>query len=73
MRHLDALIDQVSTGDAPWRSNDALRRAALLDALQADELDGLPAGEGVPAADDSFDLRANGLADLAKLLAPGTG
>jgi hypothetical protein len=43
MRRLDAMIGQVSTGDAPWRSNDALRRAALLDALQAAGLDGLPA------------------------------
>jgi len=30
-------------------------------------------GEGIPAADDSFDVHATSLADLAKLLAPGTG
>ena len=30
-------------------------------------------GEGIPAADDSFDVSAGSLADLAELLAPGTG
>jgi 2-haloacid dehalogenase len=30
-------------------------------------------GEGIPAADDSFDVYAKSLADLAELLAPGTG
>jgi 2-haloacid dehalogenase len=40
---LDALTDQVRAGEAPWRSNDALRRAALDDAVRAVGLDGLPA------------------------------
>jgi 2-haloacid dehalogenase len=44
MRRLDVMISLISTGDAPWRSNDALRRAALLDALRTAGLDGLPAG-----------------------------
>ena len=31
-------------------------------------------GEGIPAADDSFDVHATSLADLANLIAPpGTG
>jgi 2-haloacid dehalogenase len=30
-------------------------------------------GEGIPAADDSFDVSAESLADLAELLAPGAG
>lgn len=42
MRRLDAMISLISTGDAAWRSNDALRRAALLDALRTAGLDGLP-------------------------------
>jgi 2-haloacid dehalogenase len=44
IRHLDAMVSQVSTGDAPWRSNDALRRAALLGALRTAGLDGFPPG-----------------------------
>src|ERR1019366_8425499 len=43
-RRLDALTDQVVAGEAPWRSNDALRRAALHDAAGATGLAGLPAG-----------------------------
>jgi 2-haloacid dehalogenase len=43
MRCLDALIDQVRTGEAPWRSSQVLRRAALDDAARATGLDGLPA------------------------------
>ena len=43
-RRLDALTGQVGAGEAAWRSNDALRRAALQDAASAIELDGLPAG-----------------------------
>jgi 2-haloacid dehalogenase len=43
-RWLDALTDQVVAGEAPWRSNDALRRAALHDAAGATGLAGLPAG-----------------------------
>ena len=42
-RRLDALTDQVVAGEAPWRSNDALRRAALPDAAGATGLAGLPA------------------------------
>jgi 2-haloacid dehalogenase len=42
MRCLDALIDQVRTGEAPWRSSQVLRRAALDDAARAARLDGLP-------------------------------
>ena len=38
---LDALIAEVSAGEAPWRSNDELRRVALLDAARAADLDGL--------------------------------
>ena len=44
MRRLDAMISLISTGDAARRSNDALRRAALLDALRIAGLDGLPPG-----------------------------
>src|ERR1017187_8616262 len=44
MRRLDAMVSKVSTGDAPWRSNDALRRAALLDALRTAGLEGLAPG-----------------------------
>ena len=44
MRRLDAMVSQVSTGDAPWRPNDALRRAALLDALRTSGLEGLAPG-----------------------------
>jgi 2-haloacid dehalogenase len=36
----DALTAQLAAGEAPWRSNDALRRAALHEAAAAD-LDGL--------------------------------
>lgn len=42
-RRLDDLTGQVVAGQAPWRSNDALRRAALHDAVGAAGLDGLPA------------------------------
>ena len=41
MRCLDALIDQVRTGEAPWRSSQVLRRAALDDAVRAAGPDGL--------------------------------
>jgi 2-haloacid dehalogenase len=41
-RRVDALTSQISSGAAPWRSNDALRRAALRDAAAATGLDGLP-------------------------------
>jgi 2-haloacid dehalogenase len=43
MRCLDALIDQVRTGEVPWRSSQLLRRAALDDAARAAGLHGLPA------------------------------
>src|ERR1017187_9130806 len=39
-RRQDALTDQVVAGEAPWRSNDALRRAALHDAAGATGLAG---------------------------------
>ncbi|HUZ23051.1 MAG TPA: haloacid dehalogenase type II [Streptosporangiaceae bacterium] len=39
-RRADALTAQVAAGEAPWRSNDALRRAALHEAAAADP-DGL--------------------------------
>jgi 2-haloacid dehalogenase len=42
LRRLDALTSQVAAGEAPWRSNDALRRAALLEAAGMTGLDGLP-------------------------------
>jgi 2-haloacid dehalogenase len=42
-RRLDALTGEVAAGDAPWRSNDALRRAALHEAAAAAEPGGLPA------------------------------
>src|SRR5580704_12285014 len=42
-RRTEALISQVAAGEAPWRPNDAIRRAALLDAVQAAGLHGLPA------------------------------
>jgi 2-haloacid dehalogenase len=38
---LEALIAEVSAGEAPWRSNDELRRVALLDAAQDGDLDEL--------------------------------
>jgi 2-haloacid dehalogenase len=34
-RRVEALTGQVAAGEAPWRSNDALRRDALLEALRA--------------------------------------
>lgn len=42
-RRVDALTDAVAAGDAPWRSNDALRRAALHEAAAAVEPGELPA------------------------------
>jgi 2-haloacid dehalogenase len=42
-RRTAALVSQVAAGKAPWRANDALRRAALLEAVQAAGLPGLPA------------------------------
>jgi 2-haloacid dehalogenase len=42
-RRADALTGEIAAGKAPWRSNDALRRAALLDAAAAAGLDGVPA------------------------------
>jgi 2-haloacid dehalogenase len=38
---VDELIGQIAAGEAPWRSNDELRRIALLDAVQAADLDDL--------------------------------
>jgi 2-haloacid dehalogenase len=42
-RRTEILISEVAAGTAPWRPNDALRRAALLEAVQGDGLEGLPA------------------------------
>jgi 2-haloacid dehalogenase len=42
-RRLDALTALAIAGEIPWRSNDALRRAALHEAAGATD-DGLPAG-----------------------------
>jgi 2-haloacid dehalogenase len=39
----DALTGAIAAGDAPWRPNDAIRRAALLDAAAAAGLAGVPA------------------------------
>ena len=38
---VDELIAQIAAGEAPWRSNDELRLVALLDAVQAVDLDEL--------------------------------
>lgn len=38
---VDDLIGRVAAGGAPWRSNDELRRIALLDAVQSADLDDL--------------------------------
>jgi 2-haloacid dehalogenase len=35
MRRHDSLISEIAAGHEPWRSNDALRRASLLDAVEA--------------------------------------
>jgi hypothetical protein len=60
MRCLDALIDQVRTGEAPWRSSQVLRRAALDDAARAAGLDGLPPAvlNDLARAAHPWDLRA---------------
>lgn len=39
----DALTRSIAAGEAPWRPNDAIRRAALLDAAAATGLTGVPA------------------------------
>ncbi|HEY5353627.1 MAG TPA: hypothetical protein VIK57_14345 [Streptosporangiaceae bacterium] len=41
-RQVNALTSQVAVGEAPWRSNDALRRDALQAALRAAVQAGLP-------------------------------
>jgi 2-haloacid dehalogenase len=41
-RRVEALTGQVAAGEAPWRSNDALRRDALLEALRTAGPGGLP-------------------------------
>ena len=38
---VDEMIGRVAAGEAPWRSNDELRRIALLDVAQAADLDDL--------------------------------
>jgi len=40
-RRVEALTGQVAAGEAPWRSNDALRRDALREALRTAAQDGL--------------------------------
>jgi 2-haloacid dehalogenase len=40
-RRVEELTGQVAAGEAPWRSNDALRRDALLEALRTAGPDGL--------------------------------
>ena len=40
-RRVEALTGRVAAGEAPWRSNDALRRDALLEALRTAGPDGL--------------------------------
>lgn len=42
-RRTAIMTGQVAAGQAPWRTNDALRRAALLAAVHAAGLSGLPA------------------------------
>ena len=52
-RRVEALTGQVAAGEAPWRSNDALRRDALLEALRTAGPDGLaPASAGGQALAD---------------------
>jgi 2-haloacid dehalogenase len=52
-RRVEALTGQVAAGEAPWRSNDALRRDALLEALRTAGPDGLtPALAGGQALAD---------------------
>jgi 2-haloacid dehalogenase len=52
-RRVEALTGQVATREAPWRSNDALRREALLEALRTAGPDGLaPAMAGDRALAD---------------------
>jgi 2-haloacid dehalogenase len=41
-RRVETLTGQVAAGEAPWRSNDALRRDALLEALRTAGPGGLP-------------------------------
>ncbi len=41
-RRVEALTGQIAAGEAPWRSNDALRRDALQEALRSTAQDGLP-------------------------------
>jgi 2-haloacid dehalogenase len=43
-RRVEELTGQVAAGEAPWRSNDALRRDALLEALRTAAPDGLRPG-----------------------------
>jgi 2-haloacid dehalogenase len=42
-RRADALTAEIAAGTVPWRSNDAIRRAGLLDAAAATWLSGVPA------------------------------
>lgn len=42
-RRLEALMEQVRTGEAPWRSSDALQRVALQAAAESTRLAELPA------------------------------
>jgi 2-haloacid dehalogenase len=56
-RRVEALTGQVAAREAPWRSNDALRREALLEALRAAGPDGLPpamAGDRALAGDQAL-------------------
>jgi 2-haloacid dehalogenase len=62
-RRVEALTGQVAAGEAPWRSNDALRRDALLGALRTAGPGGLPA-----LADDQARPGDQALADQPALI-----
>jgi 2-haloacid dehalogenase len=57
---VEALTSQAAAGEAPWRSNDGLRRAALLETVAAGPLASLPTAPPVSTGPD--DLAPGGAA-----------